>query len=54
MFGLFGSSSNKGLEDDLLNLKLASKQFKRESKKSEKEIAKAEEQVRQVMRTSIK
>jgi hypothetical protein len=48
MFGLFGGSSSKGLEDELLNLKLASKQFKRESQKAEKQISKAKEQVRQV------
>jgi hypothetical protein len=49
MFGLFSSSnSSKGIEDDLMNLKLSAKQLKRESAKSEKEMAKAKEQVRKV------
>ncbi len=49
MFGLFSSgNSSKGIEDDLMNLKLSSKQLKRESLKSEKEMAKAKEQVRKV------
>jgi hypothetical protein len=49
MFGLFNSSSSsKGIEDDLMNLKLSAKQLKRESAKSEKEMAKAKEQVRKV------
>jgi hypothetical protein len=49
MFGLFSSSnSSKGIEDDLMNLKLSAKQLKRESAKSEKEMAKAKEQVKKV------
>mmetsp|Transcript_24995 Transcript_24995/g.39270 ORF Transcript_24995/g.39270 Transcript_24995/m.39270 type:complete len:142 (+) Transcript_24995:419-844(+) len=51
---MFGFGKKPGLEDELFNLKFASKQLQRESKKSEKEMIKEKEKVKKALQSGRK